>query len=105
MSERKTIMFNNSQIVVALPGGIGTFDELLEAMTLVQLNALQLRGIGLLNTEGFFNPFLAMCEAMVREGFLQAECVSSLCVADTPEALLDLLMARPPCKAMVQLKW
>lgn len=70
MAERKSIMFAHSDTVVAMPGGAGTFDELLEVITLFQLNAYRPR-IGLVNVCGFFDPFVALLDHLIAEGFLE----------------------------------
>lgn len=72
MSECKNIMFAHASVVVALPGGLGTFDEVLEALTLLQLNAHPTK-IGFVNVEGYFDFFLACVRKMIEEGFLEAD--------------------------------
>lgn len=91
MAERKSIMFGLSDVVISLPGGIGTFDELLEVLTLFQLNAYRPK-IGLLNVAGFYGPFLAMLEHTVREGFLEANALKYFVVRDDAEELLKALL-------------
>ena len=54
---------------IALPGGFGTLDEIFEALTLSQLGIEQ-KPVGILNTEGFFDPLLMQLDVMVREGYL-----------------------------------
>jgi cytokinin riboside 5'-monophosphate phosphoribohydrolase len=91
MAERKSIMFGLSDVVISLPGGIGTFDELLEVLTLFQLNAYRPK-IGLLNVSGFYLPLIAMLEHTVREGFLEANALKYFVVRDTAEELLTTLL-------------
>ncbi|CCW70789.1 unnamed protein product [Phytomonas sp. Hart1] len=90
MSERKSIMFACADVVVALPGGTGTFDELLEVITLYQLDAYRPK-IGLLNVNGYFEPFLSLLKHMVTEGFTSDTVFSSIIVASTADALIDAL--------------
>lgn len=92
MAERKSLMFGMADIVIALPGGIGTFDELLEVLTLYQLNAYRPR-IGLLNVEGYFDPLLAMLRHMVTEGFLNESVFTYFVVAPSAEAVLEGLLS------------
>jgi cytokinin riboside 5'-monophosphate phosphoribohydrolase len=91
MSERKSIMFALSDSVIALPGGLGTFDELLETLTLFQLNAYRPR-IGLLNVAGFFTPFMTILENMIAEGFVESHALKYFIVRDDAEELLVALL-------------
>ncbi|MEM0943803.1 MAG: TIGR00730 family Rossman fold protein, partial [Pseudomonadota bacterium] len=68
MHERKKLMFGNSDAVVALPGGPGTLDELVEVMTWRQLG-LHTRPIVLINTDGYWAPFLTLLDHLAGEGF------------------------------------
>jgi len=72
MSDRKMIISKMTDGYIALPGGFGTLDELMEALTLGQLHIEQ-KPIALLNTKGFFNPLIAQFDLMVNEGFLKQE--------------------------------
>jgi hypothetical protein len=77
---------------VALPGGYGTFEELLEALTWTQLG-LHAKPCGLLNAEGYFDPLLAQLARATEDGFLRLDHASIL-IADTDaETLLDRLAA------------
>src|SRR5262249_38923119 len=69
LSERKLLMSDLADAFLALPGGIGTMDELFEAWTWTQLN-LQSKPCGLLNFNGYYDPLLAFIERAVAEGFL-----------------------------------
>ncbi|KEG15070.1 lysine decarboxylase-like protein [Trypanosoma grayi] len=105
MSERKSIMFAHSSMVVALPGGLGTFDELLEVLTLQQLNAYQTK-IGIVNVDGFFDPFLAHLQHMVREGFLEEYITSAFVVRPTAVELMQALESfTPPSPPGASLQW
>ena len=104
MSGRKSIMFSQASTVISLPGGIGTFDELLEVMTLFQLNAYRPK-IGILNVGGCYDPFFAMLEQMKKDGFLNADATDYYVVASEPTELLDKLDAFTPPKSSVNLSW
>ena len=72
MFSRKTLMVEKSTAFIALPGGMGTFDELFEVMTLNQLGYMH-KPIGLLNTNRYFDPFVALMENMEKEKFLHSK--------------------------------
>ena len=90
MHERKARMAELSDGFVALPGGLGTLEELAETLTWSQLG-LQDKPCGLLDVEGFYRPLLAFLDHTVTEGFVSAENRSLLLAADGPGELLDLL--------------
>jgi uncharacterized protein (TIGR00730 family) len=90
MGERKKQMFSLSDGIVALPGGIGTLEELTEAITLKQLGLF--RGpIVILNTLGFYDPLIEFLDNMVRGNFLRLEHKDIWQVADTPEKVMACL--------------
>lgn len=68
MHERKKVMIMNADAVVMLPGGAGSLDELFEALTWRQLG-LHEKPIFILNTEGFWDPLLALIDHFITEGF------------------------------------
>ncbi len=72
MHDRKLKMQELSDGFITLPGGLGTLEELFEILTWLQLG-LHSKPIGLLNTNGFFDPLLESLETMVRKGFLKME--------------------------------
>ncbi|MBI1889120.1 MAG: TIGR00730 family Rossman fold protein [Burkholderiales bacterium] len=72
MHERKALMADLSDGFVAMPGGIGTLEELFEAFTWLQLG-LHAKPIGLLNVEGFFDGLISFLDHTVREGFLKPQ--------------------------------
>lgn len=91
MDERKKILFARSDIVVILPGWIGTMDEFFEAITLKQLKQIDIK-IGILNTDGFYNSLLEFMSGLHRWWFIKHEEYEWLfVVADTPEELFTLL--------------
>jgi uncharacterized protein (TIGR00730 family) len=73
--------------VIALPGGIGTLEELTEAITLKQLSLFD-RPIIILNTLGYYNPLLEFLENMVNKQFLRIEHKGIWEIADTPEEVI-----------------
>jgi uncharacterized protein (TIGR00730 family) len=75
---------------LALPGGIGTMDELFEAWTWTQLG-LHRKPCALLNLDGYYDPLLAFLDRAVEEGFLQPQYRAALLVATDVETALEEL--------------
>lgn len=94
MHERKQLMANLSDAVIALPGGCGTLEELLEIITWKQLG-LYLNPIVILNTNGFFDPLLAMLERAIDENFMRRQHGDIWHVAHTPEEAIELIHTAP----------
>src|SRR5262245_16752506 len=90
MHQRKALMADLADGFAALPGGFGTADELFEILTWAQLG-LHAKPVALLNTAGFFDPWLAWLDRAVADGFLRPAHRRLLRVADEPEQLLELL--------------
>jgi uncharacterized protein (TIGR00730 family) len=96
MHERKALMAELSDGFVALPGGLGTLEELFEVVTWAQLG-LHEKPCGLLDVDGFFEPLLTMLDHAVTAGFVHPEHRALLLVARDPASVLDQLAAhRPP---------
>lgn len=95
MHERKTLMAERADAFVALPGGLGTIEELVEAATWTQLGIHQ-KPVGLLDSAGYWAPFDAFLEHAVAAGFLRAENRRSIMRDPDPEPLLALLEAWTP---------
>jgi uncharacterized protein (TIGR00730 family) len=93
MHERKALMAQLADAFVALPGGIGTLEELVEMLTWAQLG-LHAKPIGIINVDGYYDSFLAFLQHAVGEGFLSPAHRERLLVASDPEALLDELDRR-----------
>ena len=72
MSERKQLLLKNTEGLIALPGGCGTLEELLEAITLKRLGQY-LKPIIIVNQYGFYDPQLEMLEKMIQENFMRPE--------------------------------
>ncbi|MEM6665963.1 MAG: TIGR00730 family Rossman fold protein [Pseudomonadota bacterium] len=85
MHERKQLMFERSDAFVALPGGIGTLEELVEMLTWLQLGQHE-KPVALANVEGFWDPLQALIGHMDHEGFLHRNVPLQL-VEDVPEIL------------------
>lgn len=91
MHERKHKMFEKSDAFVALPGGIGTVEEIVEVMTWGQLGHHR-KPIVFANVKGFWNPMLALIDHMSSEGFIHtAQRVKPLVIED-PEAIVAAIM-------------
>ncbi|MEN9559357.1 MAG: hypothetical protein RLZZ502_568 [Pseudomonadota bacterium] len=90
MHSRKQLMADLADAFVALPGGLGTMDELYEMMTWAQLGFHQ-KPIALLNTAGYFDDWLKWLKHMEGEGFYHPEELGQLLVADTAQALIQQL--------------
>ncbi|MEO8359782.1 MAG: TIGR00730 family Rossman fold protein [Vicinamibacteria bacterium] len=90
MHERKQTMADLSDAFVAMPGGLGTFDELFEILTWGQIG-LHVKPVGVLNVAGYFDALLAMIDLAVREGFAPAATRARIVSADTPAVLIDAL--------------
>lgn len=87
MHERKQMMADNSDAFIALPGGIGTAEEIFEVFTWSQLG-IHLKPCALLNIEGFYDGFVSQIERMVVDGFLREAQAEQLIIEDSVEKLL-----------------
>ena len=94
MHERKRLMADMSDGVIALPGGCGTLEELLEIITWKQLG-LYLKPIVVLIVEGYLNPLLEMLQKAIDENFMRPEHGNIWVVAETPEEAVQLLYDTP----------
>ena len=92
MHVRKQTMFDRADAFVALPGGIGTLEELVEQLTWAQLGRHK-KPILILNIKGFWDPLRALLDHMRRLDFIRAELGVVLLVADTPDEVLPKLRA------------
>ncbi|XKH60550.1 TIGR00730 family Rossman fold protein [Halomonas sediminis] len=90
MHERKASMAAHADAFVALPGGIGTFEELFEVWTWGYLG-LHDKPLALLNINDFYTPLLAFLDATVTQGFMATTTRDMLMDAETPRTLLDAL--------------
>lgn len=90
MHERKRTMAERSEAFVVLPGGYGTFEEMFEMVTWLQLQ-LQSKPVGILNLERFYDPLLEFLKHAANEGFIRPEHWDLLIVEHTAELLLERL--------------
>jgi uncharacterized protein (TIGR00730 family) len=88
MHERKRLMAEQCDAFIALPGGIGTFEELFEVWSWRHLGYHD-RPIGLLNVGGYFQPLITMTQSAIDAGFVTSEQLEMVTVHASVEALLD----------------
>jgi uncharacterized protein (TIGR00730 family) len=98
---RKHMMLTLSSAAIALPGGSGTLEELLEAITLKRLG-LYLNPILMVNTRGFFTPLLELLQQAVAEHFMDERHLLMWQVVDTPEEVPDALARAPAWSAQAR---
>ena len=94
MHERKQLMARMADAVIALPGGCGTMEELLEIITWKQLG-LYLNPIVILNVDGFYDPLLSMLQQAVDQHFMRLEHAGIWRVATTAEEAVEMLYTTP----------
>jgi len=95
MRDRKWLMADRGDGFIAMPGGIGTLEELFEIMTLNQLGYIQ-KPLGLYKVKGYYDKLLDFLEFSCQEGFLRQEQLDTLIVSDDAEQLLDQMAAFTP---------
>ena len=93
--KRKSLMIQDAHAVVALPGGSGTLDELLEAVSLKRL-ALFLGPIVVLNTRSYFDPLLRALEQCISERFMDPRHQAMWSVVNEPGEVLPAIHSAPP---------
>jgi uncharacterized protein (TIGR00730 family) len=103
MHERKHAMFERSDAFVALPGGIGTVEEIVEVMTWAQLGRHR-KPIVFANVDGFWNPMLSLLDHMKAEGFVHTAHLVQPVVVEDPDgivpAILQAAELRPPSEGV-----
>lgn len=92
MHERKAAMAGLADAFVALPGGIGTLEEIAEVLTWTGLG-FHAKPCALLNVDGYYGPLVAWLDHATAEGFLRPAQRAALWVEATPDALVDRLLA------------
>src|SRR5262249_34733697 len=92
LSERKRRMIDRADAFIALPGGLGTLDELFEVLTTATLG-LHTKPTGVLDVDGFYVPLLGALDRMVEDGFIAASARAELIVADRVDSLVAQLAA------------
>ena len=95
MHQRKMLMFEKSDAFVALPGGIGTLEELVEQLTWVQLGRHE-KPVLVANIEGFWNPFLELLACMRKDAFIRPDLEVKFGVVDRAEDIVPALLATVP---------
>lgn len=90
MRERKSIMEEKADAFIMTPGGIGTFEEFYEILTLRQLGRHR-KPIAILNVDDYYRPLIDMQEKAIRENFMRPECEDLCGWFDDPQKLLDYL--------------
>lgn len=93
MHERKMLMFEESDAICALPGGIGTLEELIETLSWARL-ALHRKPIIVLNQKNFWTPLKDLLEHFVATGFAAPEMMREVTFVDRPEAIFEAMEAR-----------
>jgi len=101
MHERKATMADLASGFIALPGGLGTFEELFEILTWAQLG-MHKKPIGLLNVGGYYDPLMMMLDRAVGQQFVRPEHRGMLLVSTDPDALLVSMTSYKP---MAREKW
>jgi uncharacterized protein (TIGR00730 family) len=96
MHERKALMVELADAFVALPGGIGTLEELFEVYTWAQLG-IHAKPLALLDVAGYYGPLAAFLDHAVAQRFLRADTRAMLAIADSIEGVLETFERwRPP---------
>lgn len=98
MHERKALMMNDVDGIIAMPGGVGTLEELLEAITLKQLGQF-LKPIVILNTNGFYDPLIKHLQMMIDQQFMRPLHGKIWQVTENPEAVLEMIKNEPEWNA------
>lgn len=93
MSERKDIMEQQSDAFVIAPGGIGTFDEFFQVLTLTDVGRMR-KPIILFNIDGYYDPLVNAIHHGIQCGFIRIEVLDMFHVCNTPEDILDIIEHR-----------
>lgn len=99
LHERKMLMFTRSDAFVALPGGIGTLEELVEQLTWVQLAHHQ-KPVVIVNVEDYWRPFLRLLDEMRAEAFIREGLEPAYVLLDTAEEVVPFLRGRKDSRAV-----
>lgn len=94
MHERKRMLIENTDAVIALPGGTGTLEELMEVLALKRLGKF-LKPVILMNTDGFYNELVAFFKTMVQEHFLRHEHLEAYRLVNTPNEVIPAILNSP----------
>lgn len=88
MYDRKEIMINKADILVSLPGGFGTLDEIMEVLTLNQLSYIK-KPLFLLNINGFWSPLMELYKHIIKSGFASDKHLEQLFIVDNIQQISD----------------
>jgi len=91
MHERKAMMSELSDAFIALPGGIGTLEELSEILAWSLLE-IQKKPIGIINIKGYYDGYIKFLETGVKEGFLDRKTVNNIVISEKAETVLKTLL-------------
>lgn len=91
MAERKSIMESHADAFIVVPGGIGTFDEFFQILTLKELDQLGNKPIVLLNVDHYYDELHSMMKAANEKGFLREKVMNLFSVCSTAEEALDVI--------------
>lgn len=108
MAERKHLLVQNVDAVIALPGGTGTFEELFEVLSNKKLGIYS-KPVILVNTNGFFNPFIELMKTMADHHFLRPEHLMMFTTVNSPAHVVNAIYSSPAwdhadAKAMAALR-
>ena len=101
MRERKALMEEKSDAFLVLPGGIGTFEEFFETLTLKQLGRHG-KPMAMLNTLGYYDSMLAMLEQAADQGFMSRNCLRLFAFCATPAEALTAIENAEPLSGSIQ---
>lgn len=94
MHERKKKLINGTDAVIALPGGTGTLEELMEVLALKRLGKY-LKPVILLNTNRFYNPLVVFLNSMVENHFLRQEHLDAYRIVNQPSEVIEAILSSP----------
>ncbi len=103
MHERKMLMFERADAFVALPGGVGTLEELVEQITWAQLGRHE-KPVLLANIDGFWDAFIRLLEQMRREQFIRREFEVSCLVTERAEDIVPMLQRAAAARPQAELE-
>lgn len=96
-AERKSVIADMSDAFIALPGGIGTLDEVTEMLTFNQIKRFpRPKTVAILNVDGYYDSFLLQLKQMVSCGLFDSDTYNSIMVSDNPASLMDSIVRRAP---------
>lgn len=98
MHQRKALLIEQADAVVALPGGCGTLEELMEVITLKRLGQFS-KPVVIVNTAGFYNHLLALFDEMIAQRFLSPEHQKAWAIVERPEDLWQAIAQSAPWSA------